>query len=130
MYTLHGDEKLKKDFRESSVESLEDIPTLGYGDWDAPVDRSRGATHPLSLLVQIIPIMFMYPLKAALTWTFILFVLGKMSPFIGGSFWERIGSLFLAIVSARLASRIIAPIAAIAFKWVVIGRYQPGTYKM
>jgi hypothetical protein len=133
--TLHGDEKLKKDFlkkdfQDSSVDSLDDLPTLGYGEWDSVVDRSRGATHPVSLIIQIIPMVFMYPLKAALTWTIILYILGVMTSFAQDSFWTRIVALFSSIVAARLASRIIAPITAIVFKWIVIGRYQPGTYKM
>jgi hypothetical protein len=29
-----------------------------------------------------------------------------------------------------LCSRTIAPVSAIIFKWIVIGRYRPGKYKM
>jgi hypothetical protein len=128
--TLHGTDKLKKEFNDSPLESLDDLPTLNYGEWDSVADRSRGATHPVSLIVQMIPMVFMYPLKAALTWTIVLYILGKVTPFISESFWERIGSLFLAIVVARVTSRIVTPLAAITFKWIVIGRYEPGTYKM
>jgi hypothetical protein len=129
--TLHGDEKRKMDFRDSSVETLDELPTLGYGDWERnKPEASRGQTHPLSLLIQIIPLTFMYPLKASLTWSMILFILGRMTHFIENTFWERIGALFLAIVVARLTARTVAPIGAITFKWIVIGKYQPGTYKM
>jgi acyl carrier protein len=42
--------------------------TLGYDyDLDDPMESSRGQTHPLSLIVQAIPIVFFYPLKAAYT---------------------------------------------------------------
>lgn len=47
-----------------------------------------------------------------------------------GSFWDRLVALMTAIISARLAARILCPVAAIAFKWVVIGKYRPGVYKM
>lgn len=42
--------------------------TLGYDyDVEDPIEPSRGQTHLLSLIVQAIPIIFFYPLKAALT---------------------------------------------------------------
>jgi hypothetical protein len=34
-------------------------------DTEDPMDLSRGQTHPLSLVIQAIPIIFFYPLKAA-----------------------------------------------------------------
>jgi hypothetical protein len=39
-------------------------------------------------------------------------------------------ALLCAIFAARLASRIISPLAGIILKWIVIGRYKPGKYKM
>jgi hypothetical protein len=36
-------------------------------DHEDPTKRSRGPNHPLSLIVQVIPIVFFYPLKSALT---------------------------------------------------------------
>jgi hypothetical protein len=44
-------------------------------------------------------------------------------------FWERAGSLLLSIIAARLGSRIFAPLVAIGFKWIVIGRYKTGTFR-
>jgi hypothetical protein len=42
--------------------------TLGHDyDLEDPMESSRGQTHPLSLIVQAIPIVFLYPLKAAYT---------------------------------------------------------------
>ncbi|KAJ7127673.1 AMP-dependent synthetase and ligase [Mycena epipterygia] len=91
---------------------------------------ARGQTHPLSLIVQTIPFVFFYPLKAALTWTILLLTLSELAPHISGSFWERILSLITAIVVARLSTRIISPVSSIIFKWLVIGRYKPGKYRM
>ncbi|KAK7031546.1 peroxisomal-coenzyme A synthetase [Favolaschia claudopus] len=106
---------------------------LGY-DYDEDVaasqDKTRGQTHPVSMIVQALPMVFFYPLKTALTWTALLLVLSALSSYIDGSFWERISALLCAIVVARLATRIIAPVTAIVFKWVVIGKYRPGTYRM
>ncbi|OBZ79799.1 hypothetical protein A0H81_01490 [Grifola frondosa] len=103
------------------------LPTLSFGHFHD--DRGRSQTHPLSLIVQAIPLVFFYPLKASFTWTAIVFILSFFINFIGTSYWQRIGSLLTAIIGARLLSRIVCPLTAIIFKWVVIGRYKPGTYR-
>ncbi|WFC93675.1 putative NRPS-like protein biosynthetic cluster [Malassezia brasiliensis] len=92
--------------------------------------KPRSQTHPLVLFVQAIPFFFFYPLKAAWTWTIILHGLAFFAYYIEDSPWQRLGALLSSIVIARLSSRIICPTAAIAFKWVVIGRYRPGRYPM
>ncbi|EEB99032.1 hypothetical protein MPER_01355, partial [Moniliophthora perniciosa FA553] len=38
------------------------------------------------------------------------------------------GSMLCSMLAARFAVRIVAPLTAIAFKWILIGKYQPGTY--
>jgi len=44
--------------------AVDSISTLGYDyDLDDPLEISRGQTHPMSLIVQAIPILFFYPLK-------------------------------------------------------------------
>ena len=109
----------------SAAASIVDLPSLPYGP--AP-DGRRGQTHILALLVQAVPLVLLYPLKVAFTWTGIVFILSLCTSFISGTYWERIGSLFVAIIGARLLTRIVMPLFAIAFKWLVIGRYRPGTY--
>jgi acetyltransferase-like isoleucine patch superfamily enzyme len=53
-----------------------------------------------------------------------------MQNFINASFWPRAGSLLFAIIIARGTSIIISPLSAIIFKWLVIGYYKPGVYRM
>ncbi|KAJ7470173.1 hypothetical protein B0H11DRAFT_2434312 [Mycena galericulata] len=48
----------------------------------------------------------------------------RTGSYINGTFYERIASLLLAVTIARLTSRIIAPITAIIFKWIVIGNIR------
>ncbi|KAK7056427.1 hypothetical protein VNI00_002982 [Paramarasmius palmivorus] len=109
--------------------SLEDLPkenldtgatnfsnvTLAYDpDPEPTVKRNpRGQTHPLTMLVQLIPVLFFYPLKAALTWSVLLLVLSYLAPLLHKTFWERMGALLCAIVAARAATRIAAPFGAI-----------------
>ncbi|KAF8921420.1 acetyl-CoA synthetase-like protein [Mucidula mucida] len=96
---------------------------------ETPSPKSRNQWHPLSIIFQIIPFIFFNPLKSALTWALLLYVMSWLAPLITDNFWERLGVLLCSIVAARFACRIIAPITAIAFKWIIIGRYKPGTYQ-
>ncbi|OJT04465.1 hypothetical protein TRAPUB_4735 [Trametes pubescens] len=111
---------------EKSASSLH-LPELEYG---APASSTgRGQTHPLSLIVQAIPLLFFYPLKAAFTWTGIVYILSLFTRYVSSGYWIRIGSLLVAVVSSRLATRIAFPLFAVAVKWAIIGRYKPGTYR-
>ena len=92
--------------------------------------KGRSQTHPLVIFVQLLPFLFFYPLKAAWTWTIILHGLAFFAYYIEDSFWQRIGALLCSIAIARVSSRVICPIGAILFKWVVIGRFRPGKYPM
>ncbi|KAI9061574.1 acetyl-CoA synthetase-like protein [Trametes sanguinea] len=92
-------------------------------------DKGRPQTHPLALIVQALPMVVFHPMKTAFTWTALLYILSRFGGFIGVNYWERVGALLTAIVSARLLARIVCPISAIIFKWIVIGRYRPGTYR-
>ncbi|KAJ7065262.1 acetyl-CoA synthetase-like protein, partial [Mycena amicta] len=116
-----------------STQQSEVTLNMGYDyddDLDVSQQKARGQTHPFTMLVQALPVFFFYPLKTALTWTVLLLMLSVLAPFISGLFWERIASLLAAIIVARLATRIIAPVTSILFKWLVIGKYKPGTYPM
>ncbi|CAA7265178.1 unnamed protein product [Cyclocybe aegerita] len=92
--------------------------------------RSRGQNHPLCLIIQALPFLFFYPFKTALTWTALLFMLSCLAHLTVGSFWERLLALLTSIIAARLLARVVSPLVAIAFKWIAIGRYKPGTYRM
>ncbi|KAF7370975.1 Peroxisomal-coenzyme a synthetase [Mycena sanguinolenta] len=106
------------------------VPAYEYEEDEVSREKIRGQTHPLTMIVQAMPFMFFYPLKAAMTWTVLLLMLSVLAPYVNGTFWERIGALMCAIVTARLTARVVAPVTAILFKWLVIGRYKPGTYRM
>ncbi|KAJ7582266.1 AMP-dependent synthetase and ligase [Mycena floridula] len=106
------------------------ITAFSVGGGSQGGGSSRGQMHPVSLMVQAIPFIFFYPLKAALTWTFLLFILSYMAPLLTDSFWFRTVSLLIAILVARMVVRIVCPVTAILFKWMVIGRYERGRYKM
>ncbi|KZT25194.1 acetyl-CoA synthetase-like protein [Neolentinus lepideus HHB14362 ss-1] len=123
--SVAGDKKRKYEDDGSDGGSI-DLESLSYGN-----SRSRRSqTHPIPLIVQALPLIFFYPLKAAWTWTIIVFVLSVLGGIANTEYWVRLGCLLCAIVVARLSARVLCPVAAILFKWVVIGRYKPGTYPM
>ncbi|KAJ7272639.1 acetyl-CoA synthetase-like protein [Mycena haematopus] len=115
--------------RQSEATTL-NMPAYDYEEDEVSRVKTRGQMHPLVMFVQAMPFVFFYPVKTAMTWTVLLLMLSLLAPHIDGMFWERIASLMCAIVTARLTTRIVAPITSIIFKWLVIGKYQPGTYPM
>lgn len=60
----------------------------------------------------------------------LLFILSYIAQFLNGGFWVKLGTLLAAILVSRAVVRTVAPVAAILFKWVVVGRYKAGTYRM
>jgi hypothetical protein len=60
----------------------------------------------------------------------LLFVLSYIARAIDNNDWQRMAGLLAAVAAARLAARVACPLAAILFKWIVIGKYKPGTYRM
>ncbi|KAI5895638.1 uncharacterized protein SCHCODRAFT_02686995 [Schizophyllum commune H4-8] len=119
-------EKGDSTYAESSTTLVQHID----GSGNVSASKSLGQNHPISLIVQIIPLLFLYPIRSCLTWTIMVFSLSYLVPLIEQSYWERVPVLLCSIAIARLVVRIVCPIGAIVFKWVVIGRYRPGTYKM
>ncbi|KAJ7917936.1 hypothetical protein B0H13DRAFT_2439611 [Mycena leptocephala] len=81
-----------------------------------------------------IPFVLFHPLKYAFTWTILLLTLAALAPELErnfkGIFWTRILCLLTAMATAKLAGGIVSPLAAIMFKWIVIGKYKPGRYRM
>ncbi|KAK1232838.1 putative NRPS-like protein biosynthetic cluster [Marasmius sp. AFHP31] len=92
---------------------------------------TRHQHHPFVLLIQAIPFIFFFPLKFALTWTSFLFSLSALAvPHHDKIFWVRMGALLCSMLVSRLITRVVNPLVAIVFKWIVIGRYEPGVYPM
>jgi acyl-CoA synthetase (AMP-forming)/AMP-acid ligase II/acyl carrier protein len=105
-------------------------PSTGIGSM-VGCTETHSSTNPLVLFVHLLPIILFYPMKQALKWTVLMYVLASI-----GRVWSEpnIPSRFLALIFAMLASRlstqIVAPIFGICFKWIVIGRYKEGMYPM
>ncbi|EAU90635.2 AMP-dependent synthetase and ligase [Coprinopsis cinerea okayama7 len=105
------------------------LPVLDEDQTETYPPRRRGQNHPLCLIFQAIPFTFFYPLKTALAWTMLLFVLAHLARYLHTTYWTRMVGLVSAIIIARLTTRVVCPLFAIIFKWIVIGKYQPGVYR-
>jgi hypothetical protein len=64
------------------------------------------------------------------TGVLLLFVISYLAPYIDHNYWSRLASLILGVLAAKTGTAIICPLIAIAFKWIVIGRYKVGTYPL
>ncbi|TVY81375.1 putative peroxisomal-coenzyme A synthetase, partial [Lachnellula suecica] len=93
--------------------------------------ETYSSTNPLVMLVQLLPIVVIYPMKSGLQWTSLMYTLSTIA-----AYWDEpnIPSRFLALVGAMFISRavtqIIVPICGITLKWLIIGQYREGMYPM
>ena len=60
----------------------------------------------------------------------LIFTLSRLARSFPGGFYERILSLVAAILMALLVDSVLLPLVAISLKWIIIGRYIPGTYRV
>ena len=94
--------------------------------------KTHSSTNPILLLVQLFPIAGAYPLRLGLQWTFFLFIMAETAnsfPY-NMTVIGRLVHLILSMMASRFAIQLIAPLVAIMFKWIVIGRYKEGLYPM
>ncbi|KAJ3163370.1 hypothetical protein HDU88_006319 [Geranomyces variabilis] len=103
----------------------QDIPLPGCGE-------TYSSTNPFLMLFQLIPIMLLYPMKRALTWTVLVVVLSQTDEWTSttSNVFGRLFNLIVAMAIGRAVTEIVAPLVAIALKWIVIGRYRAGIYPM
>lgn len=93
--------------------------------------RTYSSTNPFVLIVNVLPIILFYPMKMGFQWTILMYSLSSISEKWNES---NVAARFLALVASMFISRaltqIVAPFCGIAFKWIVIKRFEEGTYPM
>ncbi|MCJ1285102.1 hypothetical protein MMC26_004440 [Xylographa opegraphella] len=131
-------------FQKSRVEELAQIvnnnlsqqpqaPTYSPNSIALPgCQDTYSSTNTLLLIIQLLPLVILYPMKRSLKWTFFLYMLSYTT-----TVWpwqttmlERFINLLVTMIVSKVATQICAPILAIATKWLVIGRYKEGMYPM
>lgn len=94
-------------------------------------EQTCSSTAPLLLLLQLIPMTIFYPMKRAFTWSVFIYCLSfTQSLKTNESILGRLLNLVVSMFVARLATRTLAPLLCVLFKWVIIGRYTEGVYPM
>ncbi|KAJ3496841.1 hypothetical protein NLG97_g2351 [Lecanicillium saksenae] len=83
------------------------------------------------LLLQLVPLVTLYPARRAWQLTFQLWLLSRTR------FWEdnddltgRVGNLLLSIFGGWASVQVIFPLIGIILKWALIGRYKESLYPM
>ena len=92
--------------------------------------ETHSSTYLPLLLLQLVPMVFLYPMKQALKWTSFLYILANLT-----LLWpsqtliiERYITLLASLFLAKVVLSICSPFIGIVIKWVVIGRYKEGLY--
>lgn len=89
------------------------------------------STRPTIMFLQLLPIGLLYPMKRALTWTIFMYFLTMTQNWAtNNSIPGRLLDLVISMAVSRLITKAVAPFIAIAFKWLVIGKYEEGLYPM
>ncbi|KAI1160883.1 acetyl-CoA synthetase-like protein [Nemania serpens] len=89
------------------------------------------STNPFLLLLQLVPMLVVYPLRRALPWTFFMYALVYSQGLsTSGSVPGRLVNVVASIALARLFSRLVMPWVGIVAKWVIIGRHRVGLFPM
>ncbi|KAJ5683632.1 NRPS-like protein biosynthetic cluster [Penicillium macrosclerotiorum] len=102
-------------------------------DQDLPgCERTYSSTHPLLLVLHLLPVTFFFPMKRAFQWLLFSYVVAECSTRfpIREILIGRLILIVLAVLSARVGGHIVFPFCGIAFKWLVIGRYKEGLFPM
>ena len=94
--------------------------------------ETYSSTYLPLLLLQLAPMVLLYPMKQALRWTSFLYILARIN-----MLWpsqpviiERYITLLASIFLAKVVLRVCSPFIGIMIKWVIIGRYKEGLYPM
>jgi acyl carrier protein len=78
------------------------------------------------LFTQAIPLVVVFPIRRIVIW----FILAGIWVVMMKEGWGRFYALLIAMAVSRVTLGIMAPLAGIAAKWIIIGRYKPGRYPL
>lgn len=93
--------------------------------------KTFSSTNSFLLAFQLIPIVLVYPMKRAFTWTVFMYAFTfTQNWFTVNSIYGRLVNLILSMGLAGLVTKTVVPLIAIAAKWFIIGRYKEGLFPM
>ncbi|CAJ0553239.1 Ff.00g117510.m01.CDS01 [Fusarium sp. VM40] len=93
--------------------------------------KTCSSTNPFLMLLQLVPMVVVYPLRRAFQWTvfFVALAYSQKLP-TNRSIPGRFLNLTVSLLISRVVIRFVAPIVGILMKWLIIGRYREGIYPM
>lgn len=93
--------------------------------------ETHSSTNPLLMLIQLIPMVCVYPLRRGFQWTLFMVALTYTQTWpTAEHVLGRLFGLVLSIVFARFVTRLVMPWVGLLAKWIIIGRYKEGLYPM
>lgn len=122
--------------KETSVEGISNIVEACIRDVQT-LEGEHGCSETYSstrfwlLLVQLLPLVLLYPLRRSLQLVLQVYILSKTrfwhdTPSIQG----RIANLILSLLGSWAGVQIFFPFFGMLAKWTIIGRYREGVYPM
>ncbi|USW53594.1 Putative AMP-dependent synthetase/ligase, phosphopantetheine binding ACP domain, ANL [Septoria linicola] len=94
-------------------------------------EETYSSSNVALMILQLVPMVIFYPMKRALTWTIFMYMLSETQNWVTNNYIPgRLLDLVISITIGGTVTRIISPLLAICFKWLIIGRYQQGLYPM
>jgi acetyltransferase-like isoleucine patch superfamily enzyme/acyl carrier protein len=93
--------------------------------------KQYSSTNPFLLLLQLVPMVALYPMRRALQWSiFLVAMSSSLSWDANNSVFGRLFILVASMAFAQVVVSIVLPCFGIATKWLIIGRYRAGHYPM
>lgn len=93
--------------------------------------KDYSSTNLLLMLLQLVPMVLLYPMRRAFQWTIFLVALSSSIQWVTNN--TVVGRLFMLVASMACSKVIISltvPWLGIAAKWIIVGRYRAGYYPM
>ncbi|KAL7951139.1 hypothetical protein V8C42DRAFT_138958 [Trichoderma barbatum] len=106
-------------------------PASATQDEKVGCSTTYSSTHPVVMLLQLIPLAVIYPLRRAVQWTAFIVVMSYVQRWPTNQ--HTLGRLFnvaISVMFSKFIIRCVSPLFGIAAKWLIIGRYREGLYPM
>jgi len=84
------------------------------------------------LAVQSLPLLLFHPVRRVGSWlAFVsVWLLLLRPPAGGGAGWNRFPAMLVALLGVAAARSVVFPLLGIALKWLVVGRYEAGRFRL
>ena len=105
--------------------------TSGKGEKLPGCEKTHSSTRPWLMLLQLLPMVVIYPFRRALQWTLFMVALSYTQPWRTNNWMMgRLFNLTVSILFGQVVLRLVIPWLGILSKWILIGRYKEGLYPM